>query len=51
MPQARASAVGLRTDNDENRQLTTDASFENWRHGDADAMQMMRMMQIGRAHV
>lgn len=27
MPRARASAVGLRTDNDVNRQLTTDASF------------------------
>ena len=45
MPRARASAVGLRTVNDENQQLTTDTIFENWRQRDADAMLMMRMMR------
>ena len=49
VPRARACAVGLRTDNDENRQLTTDASFENWRQrrcrcnaDDANDAMMMR---------
>ena len=34
-------------DNIHNQQLniTTDASFENWRQRDADAMLMMRMMR------
>ena len=45
MPRARASAVGLRTDNDENRQITTDASLKTSGNGDVDAMQMMRMMR------
>ena len=53
MPRARACAVGLRTDNDENRQLTTDASFENWRQrrcrcnaDDAHDAMMMRQKKI-----
>ena len=53
MPRARASAVGLRTINDENRQLTTDASFENWRQrrcrcnaDDAHDAMMMRQKKI-----
>ena len=51
LPRARASAVGLGTDNDENRQLTTDASFENWRQRRCrcnadDAHDAMMMRQI-----
>ena len=46
MSRARACVVGLRTDNDENLQLITDASFENWRQRGADAMLMMRMMRM-----
>ena len=48
MSQARAFVVGLKMVNDkngENRQLITDAIFENWRQQSADAMQMVRMMQ------
>ena len=52
MPRARACAVGLRTDNDANRQLTTDASFENWRQrrcrcnaDDAHDVKMMRQIK------
>ena len=46
MPRARACAVRLGTNNDEReekRQLITDASFENGRQRNADAMLMMRM--------
>ena len=48
MSWARACVVGLEMVNDgngENRQLTMDASFENWRQRSADAMEMMRMMR------
>ena len=45
MPRARASVVGLGTNKDDNLQLTTDATFENWRQQGADAMLMMRMMR------
>ena len=51
MSRVRASAVGLRTDNDENRQLTTDASFEKLaatgcRCNADDAHDAMMMQQI-----
>ena len=45
MPRACGSVVGLRTDNDENRQLLMDASLKTSGNEDADAMQMMRMMR------
>ena len=45
MSRARASVNGLRTNNDENQQLTTDASLKTGGNGDADAMLMMRMMR------
>ena len=53
MTRVRAGAVGLRTDNDENRQLTTDASFENWRQrrcrcnaDDVHDAMMMRQIKV-----
>ena len=45
MPRARACADGLRTNNYENRQLTTDASLKTGGNGDADAILMKRMMR------
>ena len=48
MPRACACVAGLNTGNNEsgeNRELITDAGFENWRQRSADAMQMMRMMR------
>ena len=53
MPRARACVVGLGTDNNENRQLTTDAAFENWRQrrcrcnaDDTHDAMMMRQKKI-----
>ena len=53
MPRARACVNGLKTNNDENRQLTTDATFENWRQrrcrcnaDDAHDAMMMRQKKI-----
>ena len=53
MPRARACVNVLTTNNDENRQLTTNASFENWRQrrcrcnaDDAHDAMMMRQLKI-----